>query len=191
MRHALILAFSILLLGFLYQEGAALAADMTAALRRGIGDAAEHYVRVGTRAVRAAVSSMLFVGLFDGCATALAFALAGAPRALVWAAITGALAAVPFLGYAAVAAMALSLAIKGATTPALLSSISGAVVLLCGDKVVRPLVARGGIRLPFAWVLIGCVGGFGALGMPGLVMGPLALSLAHEMWERELRGKTA
>jgi predicted PurR-regulated permease PerM len=187
LRHLLTVAFSVLLLGFLYQEGAALASDLKAALHRSIGAPAERYLTVATRAVRAAVNSMLVVGLFDGCMSALVFAMIGAPRALLWAAITGALAAVPFLGYVAVGALALSLAVKGPATPALMSLILGSTVLLCGDKLVRPLVARGGIQLPFVWVLIGCVGGFSAIGLAGVVIGPVALSLAGELWSQELR----
>jgi predicted PurR-regulated permease PerM len=187
LRHLLTVGFSVLLLGFLYQEGAALACELKAALRRGIGASAERYLGVATRAVRAAVNSMLAVGLFDAGMSALVFALIGAPRALVWAAIAGALAAVPFLGYVAVAALALSLAVKGAATPALMTLVLGSLVLLSGDKLVRPLVARGGIQLPFVWVLIGCVGGFSTIGLAGVVIGPVALSLAGELWNQELR----
>jgi len=187
-RHVLIVGFTILLLGFLFQEGASIARDVTRALQLGIGDRAQRYVDVATRAVRAAVSSMLVVGLFDAVATACVYAIAGAPRAMVWAAITGALAAVPFLGYVAVAALAMELVVKGAPTPALLSLVLGCVVLLCGDKIVRPMAARGGIQLPFVLVLMGCIGGFGVLGLAGLVIGPVVLSLARELWEQRVRG---
>jgi predicted PurR-regulated permease PerM len=185
LRQALIVAFTILLLGTFYQEGAMLARELIGALRRAIGDRAELYVAVVTRAVRASVNSMLAVGVFDTAALALAYALAGTSHALVWAAITGALAAVPFLGYAAVAAMGLQMASMGVAAPALLSMVLGCAVLLTGDKVVRPLVAREGMRLPFVWVLMGCMGGFEVLGLAGLVIGPVMLSLARELWEQE------
>jgi predicted PurR-regulated permease PerM len=128
---------------------------------------------------------MLAVGLFDTLVLALAYTLAGTPRAWVWAAITGVLAAVPFLGYVAVAAMGLQLASMGAAAPALLSVVLGCTVLLAGDKVVRPIVAGGGMRLPFVWVLMGCIGGFEVLGLAGLVIGPVLLSLACELWQQE------
>ena len=73
--------------------------------------------------------------------------------------------------------MVVQLAVEGAASPALLSLVLGCVVLLCGDKVVRPLVARHGIRLPFVWVLMACLGGFGVLGLAGLVIGPVVISL--------------
>ena len=186
-HHALTLSFTVLLLGFLYQEGGSLARELTAVLRQAIGDRAERYVDVGTRAVRSSVNSMLVVGVFDALATALAYAAAGAPRPLLWAAITGALAAVPFLGYAAVAAMALELGLQGAPTTALLALMLGCAVLLCGDKLVRPMVARDGVRLPFVWVLMGCIGGFGVLGLAGLAIGPVVLSLCGELWEQRAR----
>lgn len=186
-RHALIVVFAILLLAFLYQRGAALGRELTLELRKAVGDGAEHYLHVATRAVRASVHSMLAVALFDGVATALAYGAAGAPRALLWAAITGSLAAVPFLGYGAVAAMALQLTLHGMPTTALLCTLLGCAVLLCGDKLVRPMVARGGMRLPFVWVLMGCIGGFGLLGMAGLVIGPVVLTLAGEIWRQRMR----
>ena len=186
-RHVLLVAFSILLVGYFFQEGASLARDVTRALQLAIGDAAQRYVDVATRGVRAAVGSMLVVGLFDGLATWCAYAIAGVPSAMVWAAVTGALAAVPFVGYAAVAAMAVDMAVKGGATPVLLPVALGCVVLLCGDKIVRPMVARGGIRLPFVWVLMGCIGGFETLGLAGLVIGPVVLSLARELWEQRIR----
>ena len=183
-HHALIVGFTVLLLGFLYQRGGSLARELTGALRQAVGDQAERYVEVGTRALRASVNSMLVVGLFDGVATAVAYAAAGAPRPLLWAAITGALAALPFLGYAAVAAMALQLTLQGLSATALLVVLLGCAVLLGGDKVVRPMVARGGVQQPFVWVLMGCIGGFGVLGLSGLVIGPVVLSLFGELWNQ-------
>jgi predicted PurR-regulated permease PerM len=109
------------------------------------------------------------------------------PRAGVCGAVIGAIAAVPFLGYAVVAALALRMAIEGAGTPALLALALGWTVLLAGDKVIRPLVARGGIRLPFVWVLMACLGGFEVLGLVGLVIGPVVLALARDLWEQRLR----
>jgi len=186
-RNALIVGFAILLLAFFYREGASLGRELTRVLREAVGDRTERYVDLTTRAVRASVYSMVAVALFDGLATAVAYEIAGVPRALLWAAITGSMGAVPFMGYGAVAAMAVQLALKGAPATALLSLVLGCVVLLCGDKLVRPMVARGGLRLPFVWVLMGCLGGFGALGLAGLVIGPVVLSLARELWEQRVR----
>src|SRR5512138_89288 len=72
-RHAFIIGFTILLLFFLYQEGESLAQGFKAVLRHRIGERAECYVDLATRAVRASVNSMLVVSLFDGAATGVVY----------------------------------------------------------------------------------------------------------------------
>jgi len=186
-RHAFIILFTILLLFFLYQEGESLAEGFRRVLRRRIGEHADDYVDLATRAVRASVNSMLVVALFDGFASGVAYAIVGVPHAAVWAAVTGVLALVPFLGYVAVAALTLQLAMTVTSTPPALAFGLGCFVLLCGDKVIRPVVARDGIRLRFVWILMGCLGGFEVLGLIGLVIGPVVLTLARELWEQRVR----
>jgi len=186
-RHALIVGFAILLLFFLYQEGESVAREIRRALRHLVGDRAEAYVDVAARAVRASANSMLIVALFNGVATGIAYAIAGVPQPVTWAAITGLLALVPFVGYGAVAALALELALSGASTAVLLSLAFGSVILFFGDKVVRPLAARKGTHLGFVWVLMGCLGGFEALGLVGVVIGPVVLTLARELWAERMR----
>jgi predicted PurR-regulated permease PerM len=187
-RHAFIIGFTILILFFLYQEGESLAQGFRGILRHRIGERADGYVDLATRAVRASVNSMLVVGLFDGFATSIAYAILAVPHAVQWASLTGFLALVPFVGYVAVAALALQLAMTGATGPALLSFGLGCGVIFCGDKIVRPIVARNGVRLAFVWVLIGCLGGFEVLGLVGLVLGPVVLTLLRELWQQNVRG---
>ena len=187
LRHAFIIGFTILLLFFLYQDGESLTESFRRVLRRRIGEHADAYVELATRAVRASVNSMLVVALFDGFVSGIAYSIAGVPHAVVWAAVTGLLALVPFLGYAAVGALTLQLAMMVATTPPVLAFGLGCAVLFVGDKVVRPVVARDGIRLRFVWVLMGCLGGFEVLGLIGLVLGPVVLTLARELWEQRVR----
>jgi predicted PurR-regulated permease PerM len=186
-RHAFIVAFTILLLFFLYQEGQSLAKGFRRVLRQCIGERADGYIDLATQAVRASVNSMLVVGLFNGFAAGITYAIAGVPHAAVWAAITGLLSLVPFLGYLAVAALSLQLAMTGAAAPPALLFVLGCFVLVLGDKVVRPVLAGNGIRLRFVWVLMGCLGGFEVLGLIGLVIGPVVLTLTRELWEQRVR----
>ena len=185
-RHAFIVAFTILVLFFLYQDGESLASGFRRLLRHHIGERGDGYLELATRAVRASVNSMLVVALFVGSASGVAYALAGVPHAGEWAAITGLLALVPFLGYVAVILLALKLALTDAASLSLLSFGLGCAVLFCGDKVVRPTVASDGIHLRFVWVLMGCLGGFEVLGLIGLVIGPVVLTLVRELWEQRV-----
>ena len=180
-RHAFIVVFTLLLLFFLYQEGDSLAHALRQALRGRVGESAERYLDVARHAVQASVNSMLLVGLFDACAAWAAYALAGVPHAALWAAITGGLGLVPFLGYLAVAALTLQLAMAGAAGAATASFALGSLVLFLGDKLVRPATARNGTHLPYVWILMGCLGGFEVLGLVGLIVGPVALTLSREL----------
>jgi predicted PurR-regulated permease PerM len=181
LHHLFIIVFTLLLLFFLYQEGEALGQALRRVLRAHVGERAERYLHVARHAVQASVNTMLLVGLFDGVAAGVTYALSGAPHAVRWGAITGALGLVPFLGYVAVAALALQLGMAGAPGAATGSLVFGALVLFLGDKLVRPAMARNGTHLPYVWILMGCLGGFEVLGMVGLVVGPVALTLSREL----------
>lgn len=186
-RHVFIILFAILVLFFLYQEGESLARNFRRLLRHHIGERAESYVDLATKSLRASVNSILLVALFEGFGTGFAYVVAGVPHAVSWAAITGLFALVPFLGYVAVAALSFQLALTGAAAPAVAAFALGCLVLFSGDKIVRPMIARNGTHLHFVWVLMACLGGFEALGLVGLVIGPVALSLARELWEQRVR----
>jgi len=54
------------------------------------------------------------------------------------------------------------------------------------DKIVRPLLVRGSMKLGFLWVLLGSLGGLETLGLLGLFVGPVALALGGALW-REWR----
>jgi predicted PurR-regulated permease PerM len=181
LRHLFIVVFTLLLLFFLYQHGETLGKALRRVLRERVGQGAERYVDVARHAVQASVNSMLLVGLFDGCAAWVVYLVAGVPHPALWGAITGALGLVPFLGYVAVAALTLQLATAGAATVATASFTLGSLVLFLGDKLVRPAMARNGTHLPYVWILMGCLGGFQVLGLVGLVVGPVALTLSREL----------
>jgi predicted PurR-regulated permease PerM len=190
-QQAFVVAFTILVLFFLYQEGKSLADGLRRLLRHRIGSRADGYLDLTVRALRSSVNSMLLVALFDGVACWAVFALAGVPRPLPWAAATGTLALVPFLGYLAVGALAMQLTMAGATAAALVAFALGGAVLFSGDKILRPMLAGEGTRLRFVWVLMGCLGGFEVLGPVGLVVGPVVLAITKELWEQRLRDLAA
>ena len=148
---------------------------------------------VATRAVRASVNSVLVVGLFDGFATGLSYAVVGVPRAAVWGAIIGPIAAVPFLS-----AMRPSprwrwrMAIEGQASAGARRSggrLDGAAWRRQGGTAVWWRAA--GIHLPFVWDpqrIPPETGGFEALGLVGLVVGPVVLALAKVSCGINVRG---
>jgi predicted PurR-regulated permease PerM len=89
---------------------------------------------------------------------------------------------VPFLGYVVVAAVALAAA-RGAVSAALVIWALGFLVLFAGDKIVRPMLVGGAIRLGFVWVLMASLGGLELLGLLGLFVGPVVLALGGALWD--------
>ena len=117
-HHALTISLTILVLFYLYRKGERIADGLRTVLRESFVDA-ERYLDLATRAVQGSLNSMIVVGLCDGLATAVAFALLGVPHGPQWAAIVGSLALIPFLGYLGVIVMACQLAMTGAAALAL------------------------------------------------------------------------
>jgi len=186
-RHLFIISFTILVLFFLYRGGDTVACEFRALLRHRLGERGDAYLDLAARALQGSVNGMVVVGLFDGMVCGIAYALVAVPHAAVWAMMTGLFAIVPFVGYVAVAALALKLAVNGAGMPALLVLGLGFVALFAGDKIVRPLVVGSSTRLGFVWVLMGCLGGFEVLGLLGVFVGPVVLTLAKELWQQRIR----
>ena len=186
-RHLFRIAFTVLLLFFVYRSGEALARDLGRFVEGRIGERANHYVELAVRGLRATVSSTLIVGVFDGVLIGVACWTAGLPNAYVWGALTGLLAAIPFLGYVAVLGAFLALLGGGSAIAAWAFLATGAAILFAGDKVVRPILVGGSTQLGFVWVLMGTLGGLELLGFIGIFVGPVVLALAGQLWRERTR----
>jgi len=189
-RHLFRIAFTVLLLFFVYRSGEALAHDLRRLIHERVGDRANHYIELAIRGLRATMSSTLIVGIFDGVLTWIACAIARLPDAHVWGALTGLLAAIPFLGYVVVFSAFVALLGGGSAIAAWAVLATGAVILFAGDKVIRPILVGSSTQLGFAWVLMGTLGGLELLGFIGIFVGPVVLMLAGALWsERTTRIK--
>ena len=187
-RHLFRIAFTVLLLFFLYRSGEALAHDLRRLIHESVGDRANHYIELAIRGLRATMGSTLIVGIFDGVLTGIACAIAQLPDAHVWGALTGLLAAIPFLGYVVVFSAFLALLGGGSAIAAWAVLATGAVILFTGDKVIRPILVGSSTQLGFVWVLMGTLGGLELLGFIGIFVGPVVLALAGALWsERTTR----
>ena len=180
--HLLVIVFTILILFFIYRGGDGQALRINRFLREAIGDGAAPYLELATQAVRATVIGMVAVALFDGVLSGIIYAVAGVQHAAVWGAVTGLFAMIPYLGYVAVAGVALSLAAGGAVTSALAVGVLGCVVHLVGDKILRPVLVGGAVKLGFVWVLMASLGGLELWGLLGVLVGPVVLALASSLW---------
>jgi len=176
-HHAFIVTFTVLGSLFLYRDGEWLAGEIHRIVRAKLGGRGESYLEQAIVAIRATVYGTVGVGLIDGVLTGIAYALAGVPSAALWGAVTGLSAMIPFVAYVAVAGVAVALGTTGAGGAAIAVLGLGFAVVFATDKIVRPLLVGGAMKLGFLWVLLGSLGGFETLGLLGLFVGPVVLAL--------------
>jgi predicted PurR-regulated permease PerM len=186
-RHLFRVSFSVLVMFFLYRGGESLARESERLILGALGDRGEYYLDLATRSIRVNVASTLVVGVFDGVLAGITYAIAGVPHAVFWGALTGLFAVIPFLGYVVVIGVALVLAAGGAAS-AWAVFIVGAIILFVGDKVVRPILVGGATQLGFVWVLMSTLGGVELLGLLGIFVGPVVLTLAAAVWRDRIMG---
>ena len=120
--------------------------------------------------------------LVQGAIATVTYLAIGLPRALVLGPLTVICALVPAVGTGLVwVPLAIELALNHDYTRALVVVGVGALIQSLIDNFLRPVIARyGRLDLPASVVLISMLGGIGAFGAAGVLLGPLLVRLAVE-----------
>lgn len=106
------------------------------------------------------------------------YLVARVPHPFFFAGLTFVMALIPAIGAAGVCLLAaLVLLLTGHPYLAAFLAAWGTVVVGLVDNVVKPYLIRGGVEMGGAVVFFALVGGIGAFGMIGLLVGPLAVAL--------------
>jgi predicted PurR-regulated permease PerM len=185
--HRLIdVGFAFLCLFFFYKDGPALLGQTDAIGRHLIG--ATRWTLYSTKiptAIRATVNGLVLVGLAEGLLLGIGYEFARVPSAVLWATATGILAIIPFGAPLAFGAVAALLLFGGNTAGAIAIVALGTVVLFVADHFVRPAIIGNATKLPFIAVLLGILGGVETLGLIGLFVGPVVMTLFVTLWHEE------
>ena len=191
--HRLVdMLFAFLCLFFFYKDGAALERQTNAIGAHLIGVTRWTLFSLKVPvAVRATVNGLVLVGLAEGVLLGIGYQFAGLPSAVLWAAVTGVLAIIPFGAPLAFCAAAGLLAYQGATIAAIAVLVLGFIILFVADHFVRPAMIGNATQLPFIAVLLGILGGVETLGLIGLFVGPVVMTLFVTLWHEERRFREA
>lgn len=128
--------------------------------------------------VKATVRGNLVVAAVQGALGAVVFAVLGVSNPLLSGAVMAVFALLPAAGPAFVwGPVAIYLFMTGDPWRALALTVAGAALIGVVDNVLRPLLVGRGTRMPDWLVLVSTIGGIGAIGMNGFVIGPLAAGL--------------
>jgi predicted PurR-regulated permease PerM len=189
LMHRLIdIGFAFVCLFFFYKDGAVLQRQLEAigAHLIGPGRWTLYSLKVPV-AVRATVNGLVLVGLAEGVLLGIGYQIAGVASSVLWAAATGVLAIIPFGAPLAFGAVAALLLYQGNAAAAIGIAVWGAVVLFIADHFVRPRMIGNATQLPFLAVLLGILGGVETLGLIGLFVGPVVMTLFVTLWHEEKR----
>jgi predicted PurR-regulated permease PerM len=118
----------------------------------------------------------------QGVVVALGFAVTRLSDPWFWGAITAVVSVLPVLGSALVwLPGAVALGIEGRYGAATVLLAIGALVASNIDNVMRPVVNRRVSNLHPMTTLVGAFAGVGLLGLPGILLGPLAITYFFEL----------
>jgi predicted PurR-regulated permease PerM len=180
------LLLSILLSGVLLANAEA-AYEVTRSLAyRLFDDRGPEFQELVGSTIRSVTTGIVGVAVIQSVVAALGFLVVGLPGAGLWAVIfliaavlqVGILVLVPAVIYAFVIA---------STTKAVIFLIWCIIVALM-DNVLKPILLGRGVAVPIAVVFIGAIGGFVAMGIIGLFVGAIVLSVGYKLFLAWLQG---
>lgn len=123
------------------------------------------------------VSSLITAGVQAAAALA-GYLIASVPHPVFFAGVTFFFALIPMIGAASVCLFAaLILLVTGHPYMAIFLAAWGVVVVGLVDNVVKPYLIKGEMEMHGAVVFFALLGGLGAFGVIGLLIGPLAVAM--------------
>ena len=136
--------------------------------------------------IRSVTTGILGVALIQTVCAGLGFLLVGLPGAGLWVVIfliaavlqVGALVLVPPVIYVFAVA---------STTKAVVFLIWCIIVAMM-DNVLKPILLGRGVAVPIAVVFLGAIGGFVAMGIIGLFVGAIVLSVSYKLFLAWIEG---
>jgi predicted PurR-regulated permease PerM len=174
--------FTLLTLFFLFKEGHEVTQQLRRAATRAFGPHGERIGRQIIASIHGTVDGLVLVGLGEGVALGVIYAIAGVPHPTALGAVSAVAAMIPFAAGLAIGLAALLLLANGATVAAIAVLAAGFTVTFAADHFIRPVLIGGQTKLPFIWVLLGILGGVEIWGLLGLFLGPAIMAALIMLW---------
>lgn len=179
--------FAILVSGALLANAVPIAKLTRALCIRIFGEKGPEYQQLVGSTIRSVTFGILGVALIQSAFAAIGFLVVGIPGAGVWSLIFligallqgGAIVLIPAVGYIFATA---------STTKAVIFLVWCMFVAVM-DNVLKPILLGRGAVVPIAVVFLGAVGGFVALGIIGLFVGAVVLSVGYKLFLAWIDGR--
>jgi len=173
-------ALSIVAAGVLLASAQA-ANDVTCSLfSRLFGAKGPEFQQLIGATIRSVTSGILGVAFIQSVLAGLGFLVAGLPGAGLWA-VTFLIAAVLQVGVLVLIPAVIYMFAISSTTKAVIFLVWCLFVALV-DNFLKPLLLGRGVAVPMVVVFLGAIGGFVALGLIGLFVGAIVLSVGYKLF---------
>jgi predicted PurR-regulated permease PerM len=171
---------SIVVAGFLLassSQGASLSRKLAIHL---FGDKGEQFEALAEATIRSVTTGILGVALIQSLLAGLGFLIVGLPGAGLWTLLfliaavlqVGALMLIPAVIYV-FATMSMAKAV---------AFLIWCIFVGLMDNVLKPLLLGRGVPVPILVIFLGAIGGFMAMGIIGLFVGAIVLSVGYELF---------
>ena len=174
---------SVVLLFFLYRDGADAEGRLQEAMSRLGGWRARHVLQAGAATIRSVVNGVVGTAVMQGILLGFSFWLAGVPGGLVLGAFGVLLTLMPLGLVVLWLPAALWLLSQNETGWAIFIAAWNLVLVGSLDNVVRPYLISRGAKLPTVLIFFGVLGGVVAFGIVGVFLGPVLLAVAYTMFQ--------
>jgi predicted PurR-regulated permease PerM len=177
------LVVMLFLLFFLFRDRALAVTFLHSLLPLRAEESSELLARVGDTIYATALGRLAVAGV-QGVLAGLAFWVLGVPGVILWAFTTAVMAMIPVFGSLLVwGPIAIYLGLSGHWGKALLLAVWGGVIVGTIDNFLYPILVGTRLRSHTATILISILGGIALFGIMGVVLGPVAFTIAGTLLE--------
>jgi predicted PurR-regulated permease PerM len=176
------LAVALFILFFIYRDGERI---VSAAITRFATnqDKTRRYFSEIRATTTAVTVGTIFTCLVQGVTAGLGYFAAGVPAPVLCGALTALAALVPVVGTGIVWVPLVALvAINGAYLKAVLLAIWCIIFVGLADNAIRPLAIGAKSNIPVPAIVLGAICGVFALGILGLILGPVLFAILITVW---------
>lgn len=173
-------ALSIVVAGVLLANAESARGAARSLANRMFGDKGPEFEHLAGSTIRSVTTGILGVALIQSLLAALGFLVAGLPGAGLWA-IIFLVAAVLQVGALVLLPSVIYMFAIASATKAVVFTIWCVFVALV-DNVLKPLLLGRGAAVPIIVVFLGAIGGFVAMGLIGLFVGAIVLSVGYKLF---------
>jgi predicted PurR-regulated permease PerM len=177
---------SVIVAGVLLANSAICGKTARSLANRLFGEKGPEFEDLAGATVRSVTNGIIGVALIQSIFAAVGFLVAGVPGAGLWGMVFLFAAVLQVGGLVLIPAVIYMFAIAS-TTKAVIFLVWCVFVALM-DNVLKPLLLGRGVSVPTAVVFLGAIGGFVAMGIIGLFVGAIVLSVGYKLFLAWLEG---